>query len=199
MYAHPSTYLHPQRDRYKQMFLNTEYEIINFHLIIDQPTICFYINKKIDFINIPRIFDWRERLLPYSGHQTRHNRWVLFRYKKIFIGNHAKCTFFSGDARAHNPIGLAAYILEKFSTWTNPEYRSRDDGGLDNDFSKDALLDNLMIYFLTNSITTSVRLYSEAFILAQQELKIDRVAVSGCTYRMCSIQARPNTRTRLAR
>lgn len=79
---------------------------------------------------------------------------------------------------AHNPVGLAAYILEKFSTWTHPDYRNRDDGGLDNDFSKDALFDNLMIYYLTNSITTSVRLYSEAFSNAQRELKLDMVPVS---------------------
>lgn len=52
------------------------------------------------------------------------------------------------------------------------------DGGLDNDFSKDALIDNLMIYYLTNSITTSVRLYSEAFSTQQRSLKLDMVPVS---------------------
>ena len=29
-----------------------------------------------------------------------------------------------------SPIGLAAYILEKFSTWTNKSWRDLPDGGL---------------------------------------------------------------------
>jgi juvenile hormone epoxide hydrolase len=29
-----------------------------------------------------------------------------------------------------SPIGLLAYILEKFSTWTNPGFRSMPDGGI---------------------------------------------------------------------
>ena len=62
-----------------------------------------------------------------------------------------------------NAVGLAAYILEKFSTCTNPDYRKLEDGGLDRDFNIDALLDNIMIYYLSNSITTAVRIYSEAF------------------------------------
>lgn len=85
---------------------------------------------------------------------------------------------FSGAALSNNPIGLAAYLLEKFSTWTNVNYRVLDDGGLDKVFSRDALLDNVMIYYLTNSITTSVRLYSEAFSDAQRAHNIDRVPIS---------------------
>lgn len=84
----------------------------------------------------------------------------------------------------HNPAGLAAYILEKFSTWTNVNYRSRDDGGLDRDFTKDALLDNIMIYYLTNSITTSMRLYAEAQTIRHSSLHLERVPVmvpTGCS------------------
>jgi juvenile hormone epoxide hydrolase len=39
----------------------------------------------------------------------------------------------------------------------------------------DALLDNVMIYYLTNSITTSVRIYSEALSKKQLGYNIDRV------------------------
>ena len=69
-----------------------------------------------------------------------------------------------GIALQNNPIGLAAYIIEKFSTWTNPDYRSLADGGLEKYFTLDALLDNIMLYYLTDSITTSVRIYKENFI-----------------------------------
>lgn len=80
-----------------------------------------------------------------------------------------------GAALSGNPVGLAAYILEKFSTWTNPNFRNIPDGGFLEYFSFDALLDNVMIYYLTNSITTSQRLYKEDFSGAIFEMKMDRV------------------------
>ncbi|XP_017463595.1 PREDICTED: epoxide hydrolase 1-like, partial [Rhagoletis zephyria] len=33
-----------------------------------------------------------------------------------------------------SPVGLAAYILEKFSTWTNPQYRNEENGALTKKF-----------------------------------------------------------------
>lgn len=87
-----------------------------------------------------------------------------------------------GIALQNNPVGLAAYIIEKFSTWTNPSYRNLKDGGLEKYFTLDALLDNIMIYHLTNSITTSCRIYKEHFI-EDAEYEMGRVQVippSGC-------------------
>ncbi|XP_017471734.1 PREDICTED: juvenile hormone epoxide hydrolase 1-like [Rhagoletis zephyria] len=80
-----------------------------------------------------------------------------------------------GTVLSYNPIGLAAYILEKFSTWTNPEYRKLSDGGLTKNYTLDSLLDNVMIYYITNSITTSQRIYAEAFSKTQTDL--DRVHI----------------------
>ncbi|XP_055642252.1 juvenile hormone epoxide hydrolase 1-like [Toxorhynchites rutilus septentrionalis] len=80
-----------------------------------------------------------------------------------------------GTTLMGNPIGLAAYILEKFSTWTNPAYRSLPDGGLQKYFTLDSLLDNIMVYYLTDSITTSQRLYLEAFRAQEMGLAIDRM------------------------
>ncbi|XP_051170363.1 juvenile hormone epoxide hydrolase 1-like [Leptopilina boulardi] len=80
-----------------------------------------------------------------------------------------------GSALSDTPAGLAVYILEKFSTWTNPEYRFRADGGLLEKFQMDELLDNLMLYWVTNSITTSQRLYAENFSKAHMSLKIESV------------------------
>lgn len=82
-----------------------------------------------------------------------------------------------GTALTDSPIGLAAYIIEKFSTWTNPAYRNLKDGGLEKYFSMDSLLDNVMVYYLTNSITTSVRFYAENFGNNQMKRNIDRVQV----------------------
>ncbi|EDW02706.1 juvenile hormone epoxide hydrolase 1 [Drosophila grimshawi] len=89
-----------------------------------------------------------------------------------------------GTALAHNPVGLAAYILEKFSTWTNPTYINLEDGGLTKHFNYDQLLDNVMIYYVTNSITTSQRLYAESMGSTQMALGVDSVPVkapAGCT------------------
>ncbi|KAM9290564.1 epoxide hydrolase 1-like [Gastrophryne carolinensis] len=66
-----------------------------------------------------------------------------------------------GSALNDSPAGLAAYILEKFSTWTNPEFRALEDGGLSRKYSMDDLLTNVMIYWTTGSITSSMRFYKE--------------------------------------
>lgn len=87
-----------------------------------------------------------------------------------------------GTALQNNPVGLATYIIEKFSTWTNPAYRNLPDGGLEEYFTLDSLLDNIMIYYLTDSITTSVRIYKESFI-EDANYDMNRVQVlrpSGC-------------------
>ena len=62
-----------------------------------------------------------------------------------------------------SPIGLAAYILEKFSTWTKLENRDLSDGGLRKSFDLDDLLTNVMIYWFTDTIGSSMRFYKEFF------------------------------------
>lgn len=38
---------------------------------------------------------------------------------------------YSGHGLNDSPVGLGAYILEKFSTWTDMKNRDLDDGGLE--------------------------------------------------------------------
>lgn len=78
-----------------------------------------------------------------------------------------------GVALSQSPSGLAAYILEKFSTWTDASKIDREDGGLLEKFTLDELLDNLMLYWVTNSVTSSMRLYSE-FATANKKHRMDR-------------------------
>ncbi len=54
-----------------------------------------------------------------------------------------------------SPAGLAAWILEKFYAWSDC------DGNLDNRFTKDELLTNIMIYWVSNSIGTANHIYYE--------------------------------------
>ena len=58
-----------------------------------------------------------------------------------------------------SPAGLAAWIVEKFHAWTDMPQGS--DGYLDNHFSKDELLTNISIYWFTQTITSSTRIYYE--------------------------------------
>jgi microsomal epoxide hydrolase len=55
-----------------------------------------------------------------------------------------------------SPAGLAAWIVEKFRTWSDC------DGDVERRFSKDQLLTNVMIYWITETINSSTRLYYEA-------------------------------------
>lgn len=79
-----------------------------------------------------------------------------------------------------SPLGLLAYILEKFSTATNLQYRSLDDGGLERlifsslfnysithlfrEFTKDELITSVMIYYLNGNMLQSQRFYKESFM-----------------------------------
>ncbi|MGH3272703.1 MAG: hypothetical protein ACRDNZ_00030 [Streptosporangiaceae bacterium] len=53
-----------------------------------------------------------------------------------------------------SPAGLAAWILEKWMTWSDPATRDR--------LSPDELLSNVMIYWLTEAIGSSMRFYVPA-------------------------------------
>lgn len=54
-----------------------------------------------------------------------------------------------------SPAGLAGWILEKFQTWTD------NDGDVFAAVTRDELLTNIMIYWVTNTINSSMRLYYE--------------------------------------
>ena len=55
-----------------------------------------------------------------------------------------------------SPAGLAAWIVEKFRTWSDCG------GNVESVFSRDELLDNISLYWFTQTITSSVRLYRES-------------------------------------
>ncbi|MDE0055319.1 MAG: epoxide hydrolase, partial [Gammaproteobacteria bacterium] len=60
-----------------------------------------------------------------------------------------------GYGLADSPMGQAAWILEKFFEWTDCH------GVPENAISRDELLDNVMFYWLTDSGTSSARIYWE--------------------------------------
>ena len=69
-----------------------------------------------------------------------------------------------GAALTDSPLGLAAYIIEKFYTWTDSDTVNMPlaEATKSLPFSIDKALNNVMVYWHSNSITSSVRLYKEA-------------------------------------
>lgn len=69
---------------------------------------------------------------------------------------------------ADSPVGQLAWITEKFYAWTHC------DGHPENAASRDVILDNVMVYWLTNTAASSARLYWESFsmISAFQEVAV---------------------------
>jgi pimeloyl-ACP methyl ester carboxylesterase len=60
-----------------------------------------------------------------------------------------------GYALNDSPVGLASWILEKFYAWSDTK------GDIENSFTKDELLTNIMIYWVSETINTAIRRYLE--------------------------------------
>ena len=74
-----------------------------------------------------------------------------------------------------SPAGLAGWIVEKFRTWSDC------DGDVERRFTKDQLLTNVMLYWLTETANSSCRLYYEAMHAGQFGPRDLRVEVpTGC-------------------
>lgn len=70
---------------------------------------------------------------------------------------------------ADSPVGQLTWIIEKFAGWTD------HDGDHEAVVPRDVLLDNVMVYWLTNTAASSARLYWESFGAALQSF--DQVTV----------------------
>ena len=73
-----------------------------------------------------------------------------------------------GYGLADSPVGQLAWITEKFYAWTDCH------GHPENAVPRDVILDNVMVYWLTNTAASSARLYWESF---SQLSSYDEVAV----------------------
>lgn len=71
-----------------------------------------------------------------------------------------------GYALSDSPVGQAAWIYEKLRVWADC------DGEAENIFTYDEMLDNIMLYWLTNSGASSARLYWES-MNSFKPMKID--------------------------
>lgn len=78
-----------------------------------------------------------------------------------------------GYALADSPTGQAAWIYEKFGEWTDSDHNPEKELGYDQ------MLDDIMLYWLTDTAASSARLYAESFDTDFSPQKLDiPVAVS---------------------
>lgn len=70
-----------------------------------------------------------------------------------------------------SPAGLAAWIVEKFKTWS-------DCGGdIESSYTKDQLLENIMLYWVTGTINSAMRLYYESIGPGRVVMDVTQIAV----------------------
>lgn len=72
-----------------------------------------------------------------------------------------------GYSLVDSPVGLLAWILDKFAGWTDTR---------DSPFetvSRDRFLDNVTLYWLTRSGASSARIYAESHLSLDPELRVD--------------------------
>jgi pimeloyl-ACP methyl ester carboxylesterase len=72
-----------------------------------------------------------------------------------------------GYALADSPVGQAMWIYEKFQKWTDC------DGAPENVLTRDEILDDITLYWLTNSATSSARLYWESLFRQPKVSNVD--------------------------
>jgi pimeloyl-ACP methyl ester carboxylesterase len=88
---------------------------------------------------------WRERLARFLSDGSGYSRIQGTRPQTLAYGLN------------DSPVGLAGWIIEKFRAWSDCQ------GDLESVFTKDELLTNVMIYWVTQTINSSTRLYYETF------------------------------------
>jgi pimeloyl-ACP methyl ester carboxylesterase len=82
-----------------------------------------------------------------------NQRWLFAEGAYIMIHTTKPQTL--GYGLNDSPVGLASWIVEKFYSWSDCQ------GSIENRFTKDELLTNIMIYWATQTINSSIRMYAE--------------------------------------
>jgi len=102
----------------------------------------------------PGARDPNEGVPPHELARTRERQAFMDTERGYFLEQSTKPQTV-GYGLDDSPAGLAAWIIEKFRSWTD------NDGAIEKKFTKDELLTNVMIYWVTQSGTSSARIYYE--------------------------------------
>jgi pimeloyl-ACP methyl ester carboxylesterase len=110
--------------------------------------------------------------LATDGLTPAERRWTeetrdFWRYRAAYAKQQATRPQTIGYSLVDSPVGLLAWILDKFAEWTDTE---------DSPFetiSRDKILDNVTLYWLTRSGASSARIYYESHDSLDPELRVD--------------------------
>ncbi|MEU4242495.1 alpha/beta hydrolase [Actinoplanes sp. NPDC026619] len=86
--------------------------------------------------------------------QTWRAGWAGWRFSEgAYAAMHRTRPQTAAFGLTDSPVGLAAWIVEKMRAWSDC------DGDIERSFTKDEILTNVMIYWLTGTIGSSMRMY----------------------------------------
>ena len=132
--------------------------VIGVHTTVAQPPLGLSLTGLT-----PREREWVERSRAFWGQRAA--------YAKV----QASSPQTLGYGLADSPAGQLAWILEKFSLWTD------SDGSPVDVVGADRILDTATLYWLTNSGASSARIYTESHASLDPGLRVD-VPAAVCTY-----------------
>jgi pimeloyl-ACP methyl ester carboxylesterase len=102
----------------------------------------------------PGVKDPNEGITPVELERSRARQAFFETERGYFLEQSTKPQTI-GSALDDSPAGLAAWIVEKFRSWSD------SDGNVEKYFTKDDLLTNITIYWATQTATSSARIYYE--------------------------------------
>jgi len=102
----------------------------------------------------PGAKDPNDGVTPAELERTRA-RQTFFDNERVYFLEQSTKPQTIGYALDDSPAGLAAWIVEKFRSWSDV------DGVVEKKFTKDELLTNITLYWVTQSGTSSARIYYE--------------------------------------
>ncbi|QKW05215.1 alpha/beta fold hydrolase [Streptomyces sp. NA04227] len=110
--------------------------------------------------------------LPMDGLTATEREWAedtrdFWRHRAAYAKQQATRPQTIGYSLVDSPVGLLAWILDKFAEWTDTE---------DSPFetiSRDRILDDVTLYWLTRTGASSARIYYESHKSLDPELRVD--------------------------
>ncbi|MEI5033434.1 alpha/beta fold hydrolase [Streptomyces sp. S1A(2023)] len=110
--------------------------------------------------------------LTTDGLTETERRWTeethhFWRHRAAYAKQQATRPQTTGYALVDSPVGLLAWILDKFAEWSDTE---------DSPFetiSRDRILDNVTLYWLTRTGASAARIYYESHNSLDPELRVD--------------------------
>jgi pimeloyl-ACP methyl ester carboxylesterase len=120
--------------------------VIGIHLNMDPTELLRQDHERLGGLgDSPELQRWRAQRQHYDQDEGAYSRIQGTRPQTLAYG------------LADSPVGMAGWIVEKFRAWSDCQ------GDVERAFSKDELLTNIMLYWVANTINSSMRLYYEFF------------------------------------